>query len=134
MRRTIAGAALALVVLASVMWVTYRSAMAPDAAAPPAVARILPAARSHLSAQLDVDPAQVRYTGVESRETDDLVILRFEIRPFPYIASEGAYLFSRCRPIEQLDVSGMGGGRGVVDFETDPELEFLRAADEPCRR
>ncbi len=105
----------------------------PDADAPPAVERILPDAKRYLTGQLDVPVAYLRLSDVELRDADDLVILMFELRPFPYIASEGAFLVSRCTPVGRLDPQQMGGGRGVVDFATDTELAHLRSdAQPPC--
>ena len=109
--------------------------VAPDVDAPPDVGRILPAAKRSLAGQLDAFTSVVRYVGWEHRERDDLVILMFELRPFPFITVDRAYLVSRCTPVEELDPDGMGGGRGVHDFRTDPELEFLRSdAQPPCDR
>lgn len=107
--------------------------VAPDAEAVPAVERLLPDAKPYLARQLDLGLAHVRYSGAELRARDHLVILEFEIRPFPYVASEGAYLVSRCTPLEQLDPNTMGGGRGVTDFATDAELAYVRSdAQPPC--
>ena len=107
--------------------------IAPDQPPSPAVARLLPEAKARLTTELDLVAAHVRFVGVETRAADDLVILRFELRPFPYLTAEGAYLVSRCTPIGQLDPHGMGGGRGVRDFNTDPELEHARSeAQPPC--
>ena len=103
-----------------------------DAHAPPAVERILPAAKSYLAGQLDLAPSLIRYLGWEHRERDHLIVLRFEIRPFPFVIGDGAYLASRCVPIGSLDPVGMGGGHGVSDFETDPELEYLRSDQQPA--
>ena len=47
------------------------------------------------------------------------------------LRSSVAYLFSRCTPLTDLDPAGMGGGRGVTDFATDPELEYLRSDAQP---
>jgi hypothetical protein len=105
----------------------------PDADAPPAVESILPDAKRYLAQQLDLPLAHVRLSDVELRARDDLVILMFELRPFPYIASEGAYVASRCTPLERLHPQQMGGGRGVADFATDTELAHLRSdAQPPC--
>lgn len=107
--------------------------LAPDQSPPPAVARLLPEAKARLTTELDLVAPHVRFLGVETRADDDLVIIQFELRPFPYIAAEGAYLVSRCTPIDQLDPQDMGGGRGVRDFNTDRELEHARSeAQPPC--
>lgn len=107
-------------------------ALAPDREAPPEVERILPDAKRYLVGQLDAFTSVVRYVGWEHREKDDLVILMFELRPFPFLTFDRAYLGSRCTPIEQLDPNGMGGGRGVDDFQTDPELQNLRSGAQPA--
>ena len=105
----------------------------PDAEAPPAVERMLPDAKQYLAGQLDLPLVYVRLSGIELRDRDDLVILMFELRPLPYIASEGAYLVSRCTPLERLEPHQMGGGRGVSQFSTDTELAHLRSdAQPPC--
>jgi hypothetical protein len=121
----------AVVLLVAIGGPLLVTALAPDADAPPAVERILPRAKRYLAGQLDAFTSVVRYIGWEHRATDDLVILMFELRPFPFITADGAYLVSRCTPMEDLDPDGMGGGRGVRDFQTDPELEYLRSDAQP---
>ena len=130
-RVVIAAVALSIGVLP---WrVAVLPAITADAPAPAAVERLLPDAKNYLAGQLDLVAAHVRFIVAELRERDDLVILKFELRPFPYLSAEGAYLVSRCTPVEQLDAVGMGGGRGVADFATDPELEHARSgAQPPC--
>lgn len=114
--------------------VTVRSLL-PDASAAAAVQRILPEAKRSVTNQLDLPAAHVRYTGAEVRRGDDLVILYFELRPFPYVAAEAAYLVSRCTPIDEVEPDRMGGGRGVTDFATDPELVSIRSEDQPaCKK
>lgn len=94
---------------------------------------MLPDAKRYLTGHLDLSLTYVRLSGVELRDHDDLVILMFELRPLPYIASEGAYLFSRCTPLERLDPHQMGGGTGVSQFATDIELAHVRSdAQPPC--
>ena len=125
---------LAIVLLAVAVWVggpMVVTTLAPDHDAPPEVGRILPEAKRYLAGQLDAFTSVVRYVGWEYRERDHLVILMFELRPFPYIAVDRAYLDSRCTPIEELDPVGMGGGRGVKDFATDPEISYLRSDSQP---
>lgn len=121
----------AIVLLVAVGGPILVTALAPDADAPPAVERILPRAKRYLVGQLDAYTSVVRYVGWEHRETDDLVILMFELRPFPFITVDRAYLGSRCTPIEDLDPEGMGGGRGIDDFRTDSELEYFRSDAQP---
>ncbi len=107
--------------------------IAPDRDAPSLVRRILPDAKRVLAGQLDLWPASIRYTGMETRRVDELVILQFEVRAFPFFAVDRAYLASRCTPLADLDPAAMGGGRGVTDFATDAELEHLRSdAQPPC--
>ena len=96
------------------------------------MSRILADAKRYMAGQLDLPMAHIRYIGLETRDADDLVLLKFELRSFPWVASDGAYLFSRCTPLEELDVFGMGGGRGVEDFDTDPELRHLRSGAQPA--
>ena len=110
---------------------TLVTTLAPDHDAPPEVERILPEAKRYLTGQLDAFTSVVRYVGWEYRERDHLVILMFELRAFPFVAVDRAYLGSRCTPIEKLDPVGMGGGRGVSDFATDPEIAYLRSDNQP---
>ena len=100
---------------------------APDADAPAAVQQLLPDAKQALASGLDLPLAYVRYLGLETRDDDQLVILHLELRPWPYLASDMGFLASRCTPLEEIDPRGMSGGRGVVDFETDPELVHVRS-------
>jgi hypothetical protein len=129
-RRVVIGFAV-LVLLVVLGMPTLVGSIAPDHEAPAEVERILPEAKRYLTGQLDAFTSVVRYIGWESRERDHLVILMFELRPFPFITVDRAYLASRCTPIEELDPIGMSGGRGVEDFATDPEIEYLRSAAQP---
>ena len=122
---------LALVAAFALAPTTLLPVLAPDAAAPDAIERLLPEAKRSLLGHLDLQFAHLRYLGAETREADDLVILQFELRTVPYIAVDGAFLISRCHPIDEIDPSGMGGGRGVKDFATDPELIYLRSDEQP---
>ncbi len=74
-----------------------------------------------------------RYVDVET-EPDDLVVLYFEVRPYPYLAADSeVYLVSRCSPMGALDPMGMGGGTVIGSRADDPELEYLRSdAQPPC--
>jgi hypothetical protein len=133
MRRMLFAGILVLAMVTALTPLVLLPALAPDASTPPEVERLLPDAKRYLSGQLDLVAAHIRYTGVELREHDQLVILEFELRPFPYLAAEGAYLVSRCTALEELDPFSMGGGRGVQDFATDPELAHARSgAQPPC--
>lgn len=104
----------------------------PDAAAAPSVQRLLPDAKQFLASRLELTWAHVRYAGAELRASDNLVILHFELRPFPFVAPEGAYLMSRCTPLVELDPMLMGGGRGVTDPDADLELRSARSDAQPC--
>jgi hypothetical protein len=130
-RRVLFGSA-AVLLLVVVGVSTLFSAVAPDDEAPAEVQRILPEARHHLVTQLDLYTSIVRYVGWEHRPADDLVILKFEVRQFPFIFVDRAYLGSRCVPIADLDPLLMDGGVGILDFATDPELEFLRSDAQPA--
>jgi hypothetical protein len=122
-----------LVLLAAAPFLAVGLLVPADAAVQPAVQRLLPEAKEYLAGQLDAVLAHLRYTGAELRDTDHLVILQFELRQYPFLTADRAYLFSRCTPLEELDPKGMGGGRGVTDFATDPELVFLRSDEQsPC--
>ena len=129
-RVLLAGVVLALAVL------SFRIAVLPtvtaDEPAPAAVEPVLPDAKNYLAQQLDLAAADLRFIGMEHRDQDDLVILKFALRTFPYLTAEGAYLVSRCIPPEDLDPLAMGGGRGVRDFATDTELVHARSGVDPC--
>lgn len=63
---------------------------------------------------------------------DDLVVLYFEVRSWPYLAADSeVYLVSRCSPIGALDPAGMGGGTVIGSRADDAELEFLRSDSQP---
>lgn len=107
-----------------------------DEPAPPELSPLLPSAKRALLAALEHPPVHVRYLGLERRRRDELLVIRFELRPYPFFSAEGAYVASRCRPLETFDADAfysMGGGSGVTDFQTDPELVYLRSdAQPPC--
>ena len=130
-QRLVAGAllALALVALTPVVLV---SAALHDAAAPVEIARVLPIAKE----QLDNNHSPIRwplthyrYVSTESRATDNLVVLHFEFRTYPFITTSSAYLASRCTPLEQIDPQKMSGGWGS---ESTGELEYLRSRAQPA--
>ena len=129
------GFALAVALLGPIASV---NALARDAEAPTEVAPLLDAAKGVLRAQLELIPAvtHLRFAGIERRDADDLVILYFEIRTYPYLASELAYMGSRCTPLATFTGDTfwmMGGGRGLIGPD-DPELVFLRGPDQgTCR-
>jgi hypothetical protein len=135
MLKTIGVVAVALVIAIALGGPMLVTSLAPDHDAPPAVERVLPAAKRYLVQQLDAFRSVVRYVGWEHRDRDELVILMFELRSFPFVTVDRAYLGSRCTPIEDLDPIGMSGGRGVEDFRTDPEIAYLRSNAQPsCER
>ena len=121
-------AALALLVIPALLL----PVLLPDADAPAAIAHILPGAKRYLAGQLDLGPAHVRFIEAETRARDQLIILQFELWAFPTLTPEGAYLVSRCTPIDEIEPNAFGGGRGVSDFATDPELEHLRSDAQPA--
>jgi hypothetical protein len=108
-------------------------AVRPDAAAPAELQAILPAAKHALVHGLDRGWTRARYVGVETRASDDLVVLEFEIYGWPNLTPMRAYLVSRCRPLAQIDPRSMSGGVVDGDFATNPELEYIRSpAQTPC--
>jgi hypothetical protein len=121
---------IALVSLASCATVL---AVPPDAAAPAELAVKLPEAKHAIVHGLDRGWTRARYVGVETRASDDLVVLQFELYGWPNLIPMRAYLVSRCRPLAQIDPRFMGGGVVESDFTTDPELEYIRSpAQSPC--
>jgi hypothetical protein len=104
-----------------------------DAAAPAALRAKLPAAKAALVDGLDRHPwTRARYIGVETRASDDLVVLMFELYGWPNLVPVRAFLISRCRAIADIEPRSMGGGV-VEDFATDAELQHLRSpAQSPC--
>jgi hypothetical protein len=106
----------------------------PDAPAPTELEVKLPAAKYELLSELDRGWSRARFVGVETRDSDELVVLQFEIYGWPNLVPTRAVLFSRCLPLAEIDPRSMGGGV-VEDFATDPELEHLRSpAQNPCPR
>lgn len=106
----------------------------PNAPAPEGVGRPMDEFGAVLALQLDQPPlTDARFVGAETG-ADGLVVLFFELRSYPYLGSRLAYLVSRCKPPDELDPWGMGGGF-VVDGDpaTDTELAYLRSdAQGPC--
>jgi hypothetical protein len=103
-------------------------AMPPDEPAPPEIAPNLAAAKHSLVHNLDRGWTRARYIGLETRDSDKLVVLRFEIYGWPNFAPLRAYLASRCRPLAEIDPRSMSGGIVAGDFATEPELEYIRSA------
>ena len=104
----------------------------PDEAAPPEIAPKLAAAKHSLVHNLDRGWTRARYIGLETRDSDKLVVLKFEIYGWPNFAPLRAFLLSRCRSLADIEPVHMSGGV-VQDFATDPELEHMRSpAQAPC--
>jgi hypothetical protein len=101
--------------------------LAPDATAPKPIERLIAAARNVIRSQFDQYIAHIRFVDHETRESDQLVVLYFEVRAFPYLTSTGAYLISRCVPLAELDATQMDGGIGVDDFANDDQPAFGRS-------
>jgi hypothetical protein len=129
--RLVVVAVLAVVVALAVGRFALLPLIAPDAAASADIEHLLPEAKKQLAGELDQPFAYLRYLGAETRNADELLILQFELRPVPYFNGEGAYLISRCTPLDEIDPQSMGGGRGVEDFATDSELAYLRSSAQP---
>src|SRR2546422_6324219 len=103
-------------------------ALLPDAAAPSEITAVLPVAREQLYTQLKSARWPVGYyrlVATETRASDNLIVLHFEYRTYPFIMASSAYLASRCRPLNQVDPKEMNGGRGP---DTESELKYLRSA------
>jgi hypothetical protein len=105
----------------------------PDAAAPQGLALPVDAFGTVLARALDQPPlTKARFAGIETGP-DGLVVLFFELRPYPYVRSRLAYLASRCVALGELDPTGMGGGFVDGDPAMDAELAYLRSdAQPPC--
>jgi hypothetical protein len=105
----------------------------PDAPPPAGLHRPVAEFGTVLANQLDQPPlTHARFVGAETGD-DDLVILLFELRPYPYIGGRLAYLVSRCVAPAALDPMGMGGGFIDGDRASDVELAYLRSdAQPPC--
>jgi hypothetical protein len=133
MLRILATGLALLIVIVVLLPTVILPAMAPDASASRDIARILPDAKRTLSSNLKTPLAYLRYIGMEARGSDRLIILKFEIRPWPYLVADGTYLASRCTPVPELDPADMSTGIGVRDFAADTELAYLRSdAQPPC--
>jgi hypothetical protein len=104
-----------------------------DEPAAPEIAPKLAAAKHSLVHNLERGWTRARYIGLETRASDHLVVLRFEIYGWPNLVPMRAYLSSRCRSLAEIDPAMMGGGIVEGDFATDPELEYIRSsAQAPC--
>jgi len=86
---------------------------------------------SVLASQLDQPPLTgARFVGMETGP-DRLIVLFFELRPYPYLGGRLAFLASRCVPPDRLDPWGMSGGFIDGDPATDSELAYLRSDAQP---
>lgn len=118
--------------------VVFVEAVARDAAPPAELAPGLLEAELGFVGQFDLIPLvdHVRYVDLEYRQSDDLVLLFFEIRRYPYLSSEEVWLGSRCVPPADFTAdtfAGMGGGYVHASRATDPELVYVRGPDQsPC--
>jgi hypothetical protein len=103
-----------------------------DAAAPPEVARMLPAAKEHLyqARGFQWPAGYYRFLASETRNSDNLVVLHFEYRSYPFITASRAYLASRCTPLAKSNAREMAFGWGPG---SESELQYLRSpAQVPC--
>jgi len=99
----------------------------------PEIAPKLEAAKQAIVHGLDRGWTRARFIGLETRDSDKLVVLRFELYGWPNLQPMRAYLASRCRSLAEIDPRSMGGGIVNGDFATDPELQYIRSsAQEPC--
>lgn len=116
---------IAPIVLARLTW--------PDAPAPAGLNRPIRAFGDEIWHLFEKSPlTYARFVDVEMGP-DDLVILYFETRKYPYFgASEEVYLYARCAPIHAIEVHSMGGGTVVGSRATDSELVFLRTGQPAC--
>lgn len=132
-RRRYAPAAVAAVGLAVLAPCATVLVVPADEPAAPEIAPKLAAARHAIVHGLDRGWTRARYIGLETRASDQLVVLRFEIYGWPNLLPMRAYLASRCRALPEIDPASMGGGVVEGDFATDPELEYIRSsAQAPC--
>ena len=128
--RLIAGALLALALLA-LMPVVLVSAQFHDAAASAEIARILPIAKHQLVSNhgpIRWPLTHYRYLATETRASDNLVVLYFEYRTYPFLTTSSAHLVSRCTPLDRIDPRNMSGGWGP---ESTGELDYLRSGAQP---
>jgi hypothetical protein len=126
----VAAAAIGLAVLGPCATVLV---VPPDEPAPPEIAATLAAAKHSLVHNLDRGWTRARYIGLETRASDQLVVLKFEIYGWPNFVPMRAYLTSRCRSLAEIDPRMMSGGIVDGDFATNAELEYIRSsAQTPC--
>ena len=121
----------AAILVVAISPVVVVEALARDATPPAEMSAPLDSAKRALAGQYDLIPLvqRVRYVDLEYRPTDDLVLLYFEIRSYPYLWSREAFLVSRCVPLADFTAdtfAGMGGGYVQSSRASDPELVHLR--------
>lgn len=113
-------------------------ALARDAPPPNWLASGLGEAERAIVGQFDLVPVldHVRLLDVEYRQSDDLVLLYFEIRRYPYLSGAEVWLGSRCVPISDFIADGfpgMYGGYVHGSRALDEELVYVRGPDQsPC--
>ena len=110
--------------------------LAHDAPPPVELAPGLDEVEHAIVAQFDLIPLvdHVRYVDLEYRQSDDLVLLYFEVLRYPYLSSEEIWLGSRCVPPADFTAdtfAGMDGGHVHGSRLTDSELVYVRGPDQP---
>ena len=125
----VASAAVGIAVLAPCATVLVVPADEPAALE---IAPKLAAAKHAVVHGLDRGWTRARYIGLETRASDQLVVLRFELYGWPNFAPMRAYLASRCRSLAEIDPTMMSGGIVEGDFATNTELEYIRSSAQPC--
>jgi hypothetical protein len=136
MQRRVAVVALILVGLAAPSLVSR--VVNRDVEPPEGLGRPIADFGTALANQLDQPTGtHVRFLGHIFGAGDQLLILTFELRPWPHVAPPTvAYLASRCVPLAALDPYRMGGGVIVGgDVSSDPEVNHLRDPERqpPCK-
>ena len=122
-------AVLSLVVLAPCSTVFF---VPPDAPAPSELGPKLPQAKHTLVHQLERGWTRARFVGLKTRQSDQLVVLMFEVYGWPNLVPMRAYLVSRCRALADVDPRMMGGGIVADDFANDPELQYVGSPEQPA--
>jgi len=92
----VAGALLAALLAIALLALTPSFAVVAllrDAAAPPEIAKVLPAAKEqlHKTRGFQWPAGYYRYLATETRTSDNLVVLHFEYRAYPFITASSAY-------------------------------------------
>lgn len=133
--RLFAGALLAVLLAAILLALTPAFlvlGLLQDASAPAGIANVLPAAKEQLNSRHGFrwPVGYYRLMATETRTSDNLLVLHFEYRVYPFITASSAYLASRCKPIGQINPADMSAGWGP---ESESELRYLRSgAQPPC--